>query len=109
MTAIVAPGERDHVDLIAVRSQVIDQPAVIKITAGEGLQVAIDDQPNVHQRSCRYAAHALSSSHSLIVMALRFGDAMRLERLWQKIRAKCSRLGFNPVNSCRSFNVRLRK
>ncbi len=48
MPAVRAPRERDDAHPVAGAAQMLDQPAVIHIPAGQRLEVAVDHQADVH-------------------------------------------------------------
>jgi len=53
MPRVVAPGHREEDDLIPLAAQKGRQPAVVEITAGAGVQRAVDDQTDAHQSQGR--------------------------------------------------------
>ena len=50
---IRAAGETDHLHLMAQPLQAFDHDPVIEVAAGQGLQAAVDDQADAHQRGAR--------------------------------------------------------
>ena len=48
VTDVAAVGERDDVDVVSATSQVLDQRLVVEITAGDAVEIAVNDEPNLH-------------------------------------------------------------
>ena len=51
MAGIVAPRQRDDLDVVAVRGQVLHQLAVVQVAAGQRVEAAVDDEADPHQPS----------------------------------------------------------
>ena len=53
LTQVRTAGKADHFHLVAQPFQALDHDSVIEIAAGEGLQAAVNNQADAHQRGAR--------------------------------------------------------
>jgi len=128
---VIAPSEGDEVNRVAALAEMIHQHPVVKVSAGHGIERAVEDEAEAHcrrgddpprlwrgcrrptkgrRKACpykfiRYAARAISFSHNFTVMAVSVPALIRLASRWHRMREKCSMLGLRPENSARSLRV----
>lgn len=48
VTDVDAICERDDIDVMSAASQVLDQHSVVEIAARDELEIAVNDEPNLH-------------------------------------------------------------
>src|SRR5258708_11532054 len=105
---VAAPGKRDDLDAVPAVPKVFYKFAIVQVSPAHSPERTIDNEANPHDRSISKDAQAASFSHSTTRSIVMFFAWIRSLKATARIRAKCSRLGFRPVNSGRSLRILFR-